>query len=235
MNTVVPRPEVRASGAPRRMQPRCRGLHPSRLPPIKSGVAPQDEGNKDRDARMDKLCQTSRPAALRSAGKDVIQEHAEFADGFLVLSGNVKLHASLLLQVADHAEEISCLRVTARAEHADKTLGRRIGRLGKLLEADCRLDVVAHDGLAGFKIAAEHCIDPFAQKGLSKYPVALDVAFDQIPEAFCLCHLRLRSAPSALALFVVPPIRVRFVDIALLLLLRAARQQDHQGLAICPK
>ena len=113
-----------------------------------------------------------------------------------------------------------------------RLFGRRIGRLGKLLEADCRLDVVAHDGLAGFKIAAEHCIDPFAQKGLSKYPVALDVAFDQIPEAFCLCHLRLRSAPSALALFVVPPISVRFVDIALLLLLRAARQQDHQGLAI---
>src|SRR5712691_6771185 len=43
------------------------------------------------------------------------------------LSSHVKPHAGTLLQVADHAEQVSCLRVTSRAEHADQALGRRVG------------------------------------------------------------------------------------------------------------
>ena len=66
----------------------------------------------------------------------------------------MQLQAGLLLQVAEHAEEISGLRVAARPEHADQALRLRAGRLAQFLEADRRLDVVAQDRLAGVDVAA---------------------------------------------------------------------------------
>src|ERR1700722_9152593 len=58
---------------------------------------------------------------------------------------DVKLHPGLLLQVADDAEQVPRLRIAARSEHADETLGLRADRLAELFEADGRLDVVAQD------------------------------------------------------------------------------------------
>ena len=45
------------------------------------------------------------------------------------LSRHAQVHAGLLLQIADEGEEIFRLRIAARAEHADRALGRRAGRL----------------------------------------------------------------------------------------------------------
>jgi hypothetical protein len=42
---------------------------------------------------------------------------------------DVKLDASLFLQVADDAEEVAGLRIAARAEHADEALRLGAGRL----------------------------------------------------------------------------------------------------------
>jgi hypothetical protein len=40
----------------------------------------------------------------------------------------MKLDAGLLLQMADDAEEIVCLRIAARTEHTDETFPWRAGR-----------------------------------------------------------------------------------------------------------
>src|SRR5271169_3257384 len=80
----------------------------------------------------------------------------------------MKPDARLLLQVADHAEEIARLRITARAKHADQALRRGIRRLAELFEADCRIDGVAQDRLAGVEIAGQRCIDPLTQKRTPK-------------------------------------------------------------------
>src|SRR5712691_10374837 len=52
---------------------------------------------------------------------------------------------------------------------------------------------------------------------------------------FVLAIFRLRSAPPALAPFVVLPKGVSRIDVALLTLLCAARQQDYQRLTISPE
>ena len=100
----------------------------------------------------------------------------------------MQAHAGTFLQVANHTEQVSCLRVAARAEHADQALGRRAGCPAKLLEADRRLDVIAQDRLSGVHVAAEHRIDPFAQKCLCKFLVGLDVPLHEVLEAPCSCH-----------------------------------------------
>src|SRR6202045_1771851 len=100
----------------------------------------------------------------------------------------MKLQTSTLLQVTDHAEEISSLRVSARAEQADEALRRRAGCLGQFLEADGRLDVVAKDGLSRIAIAAQHRIDAFAKQRLSEFLVRFDPGLHQFPEGFGSCH-----------------------------------------------
>jgi hypothetical protein len=82
--------------------------------------------------------------------------------------GDVKLDASLFLQVADDSEEVAGLRIAARSEHADEALRLRAGRLAKLLEADGHLDVVAQDRIAGVDIASEHGFDSFAQQSFAE-------------------------------------------------------------------
>jgi hypothetical protein len=86
----------------------------------------------------------------------------------------VELETGPLLQVADDAEEVTRLRIAARAEHADEALRLRAGRLTKLLEADRRLDVVAQDRLAGVDIAGEHGVDAFAQQRFAESGIACD-------------------------------------------------------------
>src|SRR6266481_817721 len=86
----------------------------------------------------------------------------------------MEAHAGALLQIAEYAEQVTGLRVAARAEHADGALLRRPGRLTELLEADGRLDVVSHDGFASTEVAAQHRVDAFAQKGLGEFRVVSD-------------------------------------------------------------
>jgi hypothetical protein len=84
------------------------------------------------------------------------------------LRHHMQLDSSLLLKIADHTEQIVSLRTAARAEHPDQAFGRRIRRFAKFFEADGGLDIAAQDRFAGFNIAAEHRVDPFAQKVLGK-------------------------------------------------------------------
>ena len=58
-------------------------------------------------------------------------------------SRHVKTHARLVLQIADYAEKVLSLRVTARTEHADQALRRRASCCPELFKANGRLDVVA--------------------------------------------------------------------------------------------
>jgi hypothetical protein len=58
-------------------------------------------------------------------------------------SRHVKMHARLLLQIADYAEKVLCLRVAARTKHTDQALRRRASCCPELFKADGRLDVVA--------------------------------------------------------------------------------------------
>ena len=67
---------------------------------------------------------------------------------------DVKVQAGAFLQIADHAEQIFGLRIAARSEHADQAFGRRTSRSAKPFEADGRLDIIAHDRLAGVEVAA---------------------------------------------------------------------------------
>ena len=137
------------------------------------------------------------------------------------------MYACLLLQIADHMEKVLSLRVATRTKHADQALRWRAGCCPELFKADCRLDVVAQDRLAGLHIAGEHCVDALTQKRLREFPVALDVRLHQPLEAFGSCHHYFPSAHSALASFVILPISGRRVDVALLAFLGAARQQDQ--------
>src|SRR6516164_7649431 len=100
----------------------------------------------------------------------------------------MQLQAGLLLQVAEHAEEVARLRVAARPEHADQALGRCRGRRAQLLEADRGLDVVAQDSLAGVDIAGQHGVDPLAQQRLAVSGIACDLPLHQFPETPCQCN-----------------------------------------------
>jgi hypothetical protein len=55
-------------------------------------------------------------------------------------------------------EEVACVRVAARAEHAHQALGRRPRPSREFLEADRRVDLVVQDRLADIHIARERRI-----------------------------------------------------------------------------
>src|SRR5215831_8677346 len=103
-------------------------------------------------------------------------------DGRLPHREHAELHARSLLQIADHAEKILGLRVTAGPEHADQAFGRRASCGPEFFEADGRLDVVAQDRLSGLQVTGEHRIDSLAQQRLREFLVILDVALDQFLE-----------------------------------------------------
>src|SRR6266852_343553 len=106
---------------------------------------------------------------------------------------DVKLHPRLLLQVADHAEQVLRLRIAARTKHADQTFRRCAGCGSEPLESDRRLDVIAENRLSGFHVAGEHRIDALAQQRLRELGVVLNVPLDQFPKTLCFCHMRLHS------------------------------------------
>jgi hypothetical protein len=73
--------------------------------------------------------------------------------------GDAQFDAGLLLQVADNVEEITRLRVPARAEHADQDLGLHADRAPEVLETDGRPDVVPEKSLADVNVAGEHQVN----------------------------------------------------------------------------
>src|SRR3954447_12537636 len=81
---------------------------------------------------------------------------------------DVKFQTRALLKITDNAKEVLGLRITARTEHPDKTLGLGPGRFAKLFKADGCLDIVTQDRLAGFDIPAQHRIYPFTKKRFGK-------------------------------------------------------------------
>ena len=116
-----------------------------------------------------------------------------------------------------------------------RLFGRRAGRLAELLEADRRLDVVAQDRLAGVDIAGEHGVDAFAQQRFAECGSPL-IRFCTSSLKFPVnAIVRLRSSRGRLAAACNPPTFPRLRDVALLALLGAARQQDHQRFAVAPE
>src|ERR1700683_4702030 len=87
---------------------------------------------------------------------------------------DVQFEARLLLQVADYAEEIACLRIATRPKHANETFRWRASRGADLLETNRCLDVIAQDRLAGVDIAGEHGVDAFAQQRVGERRIARD-------------------------------------------------------------
>jgi hypothetical protein len=71
------------------------------------------------------------------------------------------------LEVVDDLEEIACLRVAARTEHAHQALGRPFCSATQLLEPNRGVDIVAKYCLPGVEIPGEKALDAFTQKLLS--------------------------------------------------------------------
>jgi 5-methyltetrahydropteroyltriglutamate--homocysteine methyltransferase len=194
------------------------------------GFASVVEGNKITPAD-----QRAKLALVTAVAREVWGGGLTWACEDSASSRDMQADTRALLQIADHAEEVLCLRIAARPKHADQAFGRRAGRFAELLETDSRLDVITQDRLARLHIAAQHGIDALAQKRLGKFLVALDLALDQFLKALCSPHFSLPSTPPALALLVVLPIGVRRVDVALLPILGPAGQKDHQSIAVLPE
>ncbi len=57
------------------------------------------------------------------------------------------MQALAFQQASDDLEQVASLGVPVGAEHAHEALGRLVGEVAKLLEADCGVDVVAQDRL----------------------------------------------------------------------------------------
>src|SRR5206468_2252261 len=109
------------------------------------------------------------------------------------------------------------------------------GRRPELLESEGGLNVIAQDRLAAIDITAQHRIDTFAQQRFGEFLVGLGLALHELLEVLRSCHLLFPSTPAVFALFVVPPIRMRPVDVALLALLRSPREENHQRVAVTPE
>jgi hypothetical protein len=98
------------------------------------------------------------------------------------LRPHLQMEPALLLQVAEHGEEVARLRIAARTEHAHEALGRRAGGAAERLEADRRIDVVAQDGLAGLEVAFQHARHRFLQKRLAEVGIAPGARLDGVLE-----------------------------------------------------
>jgi len=130
--------------------------------------------------------------------------------------------------VADDGHQIPGRRIAVRAEHAHEALHLPAGRGGKGAEADRRIDTVAQDRLSGIHIARQQGFDAFRQQRHLKraaraWTVPLNARVSAIsPLAFP-------------AVLVVSPALVCGRNVALLPLLRATGEQDHQPLTILPE
>lgn len=126
-------------------------------------------------------------------------------------------HARLRLQVVEHGEQVACLRLAMRAEHADQALARCAGLCTELLGADHRLNVVAQQHLASVHVAGEQCLDALAQQRVAEGWIGRHVRLDRFLEVSCECRRSLRHKP--FTPLVVGPAPLSHLDVALLTLL----------------
>jgi len=97
--------------------------------------------------------------------------------------GDAKLHASLLLQMAQNFEEISRLRIPTTSEHPDQTFRLDADGATELFESDCSLDVIAQVRFAYVHFARQHQIDSFAQESVGKNLIGSNPLLDQVVKA----------------------------------------------------
>jgi hypothetical protein len=148
----------------------------------------------------------------------------------------MQLKAGLLLQVTDDAEEVAGVRITARAQHADDAFRRCASRRAELLEADRRLDVVAQNRFACIDIAGSMVLMPSrssasAKAGSPATRFRTSSLKSRVTAIACSLSSCRRLAPP----LVIRPQLFRPFDVALLALLGAAREEDHQRLAVAPE
>ena len=85
----------------------------------------------------------------------------------------LEVDAFLFLQRGEYAGKIRGGGAALWPQHAHQALGRYLRSLFELLKSDRRVDVVAQDGLAGFKIAVNDALNGLAQKRLTEIRIAL--------------------------------------------------------------
>ncbi len=68
------------------------------------------------------------------------------------------------LQMAGNLEQIACVRIAFRPEHADQAFRGCPDAFGEGREAYRGFDVIAQDGLARFHVAGQHGFDVFTQQ-----------------------------------------------------------------------
>src|SRR4051794_249756 len=107
---------------------------------------------------------------------------------FAALSGVVvhgEMNAGPLLETAKHVEQVFRLRIAPRPKHADQALGLCAGSGAEFFESNCRLDVVAKDGLAGFHVTAQHTVDAFAQQSFGEGGISCNMVLHELFEIPC--------------------------------------------------
>jgi hypothetical protein len=86
----------------------------------------------------------------------------------LSLAGDAERHLEVeplcFLEMIDHLEKITSLRVAAGTKHAHQALCRPFGPTTQLVEPDCRVDIVAKNRLSGIEIPRQQALDAFPQK-----------------------------------------------------------------------
>lgn len=75
------------------------------------------------------------------------------------------------LEMIDHLEKITSLRIAAGTQHAHQALCRPFGSATQLVEPDCRVDLVGKDRLSGIEISSQQALDALPQKFLPVSPV----------------------------------------------------------------
>jgi hypothetical protein len=81
----------------------------------------------------------------------------------------------VLLEVAEHGEQILRLRIAVRSEHPHQALCGDASRRGEPLEAQGGVDVIAQDCLARRYVSGQERLDTLAQQRLPESRIAGEV------------------------------------------------------------
>jgi len=92
------------------------------------------------------------------------------------------------LEIGDHLEEVSCLRIPLRAEHTHKTLWRSTESRAELQKSYRAVDVFAEYDFPGLNITRDHAGDSFTEKRTAKLRACFKVCLYRLAKAACICH-----------------------------------------------
>lgn len=110
----------------------------------------------------------------------------------------LKVQAFRALQLTNHFEEISRLRIPSRAEHAHQALRRPSREAAQLFEPDSRVDVIAQDGLPRVDVPRQQTFDAFPQERFAVPAVSYDTCLSALftaPATFAPCKQPSARAP----------------------------------------